>query len=246
MIIKELCGNLETLLNIGSFTDDISLNGLQVGDESCTVKKVAFAVDACKASFEKAVKIKADMLIVHHGLFWGKPLAITGAHYRRVKILINGNVALFACHLPLDAHPVLGNNAQMVKALGLTDVKPFDVGFCGRLPESLTNEQIVEKLGIRQNGHNVIIGGGRKKNKTVAIISGKAPSDVYEAIKQGIDVFITGEGSHTVYHDCIEQGINMLCLGHYETEVFGVKALASYVKKEYGLETCFIDVPTLL
>lgn len=253
MKLGKLAKELEILLNIEDFREnDVSLNGLQAGDTEAEVKKVAFAVDACLESFEEAAKLKADLLFVHHGLFWGSPLTVTGSHYRRIKTLLDGGVGLFACHLPLDAHPLLGNNAQMALKLGLENTEAFaqyhgkKIGWAGTLREALTCEQIIEKLGIRTDAHNVIIRGGKEKNSSVGIVSGGAALDVDQAMDLGLDAYITGENSHQTYHPCMERGINMLCLGHYETETFGVKAVMRYVSEHYGLETCFIDIPTTL
>lgn len=249
MKLSDFAGKLTEVFRIGEF-EDLSLNGLQVGDCDRTVKKVAFAVDACQASIDAAVSEEADVLVVHHGLFWGKPVSVTGSHYKRVKTMLDNNLALFACHLPLDAHPVLGNNAQMAQALGLDDVSEFcmyhgkNIGFKGVLPQPLSTDEIIAKLGIRKDSTNVIINGGKDLNKTVGIVSGSAASDVFQAIEEKLDVFITGESSHAVFHDCLEKKINMLCLGHYETEVFGVKALMSYVDRVMNLDTVFIDIPT--
>ncbi len=253
MKLGKLAKELEILLNVEEFRgSDDSLNGLQVGNLDADVKKVAFAVDACLESFKAAALEKADLLFVHHGLFWGRALAVTGAHYDRIKTLLDANVGLFGCHLPLDAHAQLGNNAQMAFKLGLEDLEPFayyhgkKIGWMGKLKEELTCDQIIEKLGIRTDAHNVIIRGGKEKNRSVGIVSGGAALDVDQAMDLGLDVYITGENSHQTFHPCFERGINMLCLGHYETETFGVKAVMKYVGEHYGLETCFIDIPTTL
>ena len=252
MNLGYLTDELSKLLCIKDFPDDYSLNGLQVGNRDAEVRKVAFAVDACLQSFKEAAKVHADLLVVHHGLFWGRALAITDTHYERVKTLLDSNLALFACHLPLDAHPELGNNAQMAKKLGLENVQPFGeyhgklIGYMGTLPDELTCPEIVRQLGIRENEHNVIIHGGRNRNKTVGIVSGGAAEDVSQAIELGLDAYITGESLHQKFHECLENGINMLSLGHYETETFGVKAVMEYVREHYGLEVCFVDIPTTL
>ena len=253
MKLGQLSKELEKLLLIDEYRDcDVSLNGLQVGDENAEVKKVAFAVDACLESFRRTVEEGADLLVVHHGLFWGSPIAVTGAHYNRIKTLIDGKAGLFACHLPLDAHPQLGNNAQMAKKLGLKDVEPFGVyhgkkiGYKGVLETELTLEQIVGKLGVRTDEHNCIIRAGKDKVRTVGIVSGGAAEDVDQAMEEGLDAYITGESSHQTYHPVLEAGINMLSLGHYETETFGVKAVMEYVKEHYNLDVCFVDIPTTL
>ena len=253
MKLGKLAEELEILLNVDEFRDnDSSLNGLQVGNTDAEVRKVAFAVDACLESFKRAAGEKADLLFVHHGLFWGRPIAVTGSHYDRIKTLLDAGVGLFGCHLPLDAHPQLGNNSQMAFRLGLENLQSFaeyhgkKIGWMGNLKEELTCEQIIERLGIRTDAHNVVIRGGKEKNRSVGIVSGGAALDVDQAMDLGLDVYITGENSHQTYHPCIERGINMLCLGHYETETFGVKAVMKYVSEHYGLETFFIDIPTTL
>ena len=125
MKLKELDKILTEQLNISAF-DDISLNGVQVAcSPDKEIKKVALAVDACQMSIDKALENGADMLFVHHGFFWGRPIAIDGIHYNRVKTLMDNDMALYACHLPLDAHPVLGNNAQMALSLGMKEYDPF-------------------------------------------------------------------------------------------------------------------------
>ncbi len=228
---------------------DASLNGLQVGDYSADIRKVAFSVDASLATIKRAVELGADLLFVHHGIFWGRPIAITGRHYDRVRTLIGNKLALFACHLPLDANLEYGNNAQMARKLGLEDVQPFSifrgvhVGVKGTLPESMTADEIIEKLGIRRNGTEYIINGGDKRFSTVGIVSGEGASDVYQAMDEKLDVLITGESQYSTVNDCIEAGMSMLCIGHYETETFGVKAIMELMSEEFGLETCFIDAP---
>lgn len=249
MRLNELVQRLSTELNIADFASaDISLNGLQVGDLNQDIHKIAFAVDASLASIEKAIEEGADMLFVHHGIFWGRPIAITGRHYERVKRMLDSNLALFACHLPLDSHPVLGNNARMCSILGMTDIEPFStyrgvkVGYRGILPQPLTADQIVEKLGIRRNPTNFSVNCDRTF-KTVGIVSGEGASDVYQAMDQGLDLLISGESQYSTVNDCLEADMSMLCIGHYETETFGVKAVMDKVQKEYGLDVCFVDIP---
>lgn len=251
MNVKQYCEKLNDLLSVNMF-QDFSDNGLQVGDESREIKKAAFAVDACLASFEEAERQGADILVVHHGLFWGRTILVNGVHYRRIKNLLDNKLALYAVHLPLDANEQYGNNAQMALKLGLENLKAFSsykgnlIGWYGELPKALTCEQIIEKLGIRRDEHNVCLKFGKEKNNTVGIVSGGAANDVQDAIDLGLDCFITGENSHQTYHLCEEEKINMLSLGHYETEVFGVKALMEYTKTKLGLDTCFVDIPTRL
>ena len=250
MKLSEFVERLSELLAIGNYAGaDMSLNGLQVGDSDSEIRKVAFAVDASLATIEEAAKQGADVLFVHHGLFWGRPIAITGRHYARVKTLLDNNMALFACHLPLDAHAEYGNNAQMALKLGLQDVEPFaffrgvSVGCKGSFAEPLDADQIIARLGVRTNDTNYAINCKDRKFRNVGIVSGEGAGDVFQAMDDNLDLLITGESRYTVVNDCLESGIGMLCLGHYETETFGVKAIKELVEKEYGLSTCFVDIP---
>jgi dinuclear metal center YbgI/SA1388 family protein len=250
MKVKDLVDYFSEILKISDFNNaDISLNGLQVGDVDANVKKLAFAVDASLATIEEAAKQGADMLFVHHGMFWGRPIAITGRHYKRVKTLLDHNMALFACHLPLDANMELGNNAQMAKKLELKDVEQFSffrgvhVGVKGVLPQPMTPNEIIEKLGVRRDERTLVIGDSKRKIKKVGVVSGDGASDMYDALGEGLDALITGEARYTMFNDCVEEpSFTLMCLGHYETEVFGVKAVQEKVN-QMGLETCFIDNP---
>ncbi len=239
----------ETLAIDGYAGADASLNGLQVGDLDAEISKVAFAVDASLATIQEAAKQGADVLFVHHGLFWGRPIAITGRHYARVKALLDNKLALFACHLPLDAHMELGNNSQMARRLGLKDIQPFSmfrgvtVGCKGVFEEPLDAGQIKDRLGVRLNDTNYEINCDGRRFRTVGIVSGEGAGDVFQAMDQDLDLLITGESRYNVVNDCLESGIGMLCLGHYETETFGVKAVKDLVEREYGLSTCFVDIP---
>ena len=229
---------------------DYSLNGLQVGQFNGKVEKVAFAVDACLATFSKAAAEKADLLFVHHGLFWGKPLSITGDHYSRVETLIKNDIALYAAHLPLDMHPQWGNNAGMANILGLEqqegfgDYKGTSIGMQGILSEPLKLDDLVMKLfgGWEQSVR--VLPFGPEKIRTVGMISGGGAKEVEEAISLGLDLYITGDAAHTIYHQSLEAGINVLFGGHYLTETTGVKSVMEKVRNELGLKTVFIDVPT--
>ena len=251
MKLKELTELLNNEIGIEEFEGiDISLNGLQVGDKELDVKKIAFAVDACQATIEKAVKASSDLLVVHHGLFWGKPLSITDSHFKRVKTLLDNNLGLYACHLPLDASDTYGNNISIAKTLKLKDIQKFgwyhskQIGFSGRLAEALTPKEIINKLGINYERTRVLP-FGKDKIEKVGIISGGAPYEVNEALKDGLDAYITGECAHEVYHTCEEGKINMICLGHYSSETFGVKAVKAFLEAK-GFATVFVDVPTNL
>ena len=157
---------------------DASLNGLQLGDSGAELNKAAFAVDACLETIRKAVDEKAQLLFVHHGLFWGRPLAITGDHYKRVKYAMDHNLALYAVHLPLDVHPELGNNAALARTLGLEDVEGFgeykglEIGLKGRLAAPLKRDEVVPALFGDWESRPVMLPFGPKEIRTVGMISG--------------------------------------------------------------------------
>jgi len=230
---------------------DDSLNGLQVScSDSKQIKKMAVAVDACAESIRRAHDAGADMLFVHHGMFWGKPEAVTGSLRGRLKMLLDFDMALYACHLPLDRHPEVGNNARIADMLGVTDRKPFgiyhgiSIGWSGNLPRPSTLDEIVAKILPDRSAPKSVIAAGPHEIRTVAIVSGGAPFESLEALAAGVDLYITGEPSHSIYHYMIEGGMNFIAAGHYATETWGVKAVAEKAHAELGLETVFVDVPT--
>jgi dinuclear metal center YbgI/SA1388 family protein len=244
----ELVAYLNRYLDLASFGPiDHSLNGLVFGGPDKEVHRVAFAVDACQKTFDLASEARCDMLIVHHGLFWGSPLPVTGTHYTRIKALFDNNLDLYVAHLPLDAHKEVGNNVVMANLLGLQNIEPFapykgqTLGFKGTFSEPSNSESIAKVLHF---DHPVILPFGKKEIKTVGIVSGGASDDVYTALSDGLDCFITGECEHQVYNDCQENGITLIAGGHYLSEVFGVQALSRHLEKTFALETVFVANPT--
>ncbi len=229
---------------------DKSLNGVQVGDLDAEIKRVAFAVDACMETFRRAADFGADMLFVHHGLFWGADKRVTRSHYRRLEFLFANHCALYASHLPLDMHPEFGNNAGLAALLGLENPKPFgeyhgiSIGLKGSLVPPLDNDAVIEKLRFDRDTCAAVFQFGEEHNASVGIVSGGAIDEVQEAIDGDLDLYVTGEMSHVFYHLCLEEKVNLICGGHYQTETLGVSLLAGKVKRETGLETSFIDVPT--
>ena len=250
MLISEYGKELWTRLDISSFPFDRSLNGFQIECPDREIRKAAFAVDAAAETIDRAVEEGADVLVVHHGLFWGEPVAIRNAHYRRVKRALDAGLSLFAVHLPLDAHPLYGNNAQMALRLGMTSFDPFAlyhgkyIGFRGALPFPMTIPEIARLLGFSADGGMDVLKFGPDMISTVGIVSGAGGDDVEAAIEEGLDLFITGVAPHEIYHTAKENAMNVLSGGHYRSEVFGVKALERLTKGEWGLETVFIDAET--
>lgn len=243
----ELVAYLDDLLRVREIADR-SRNGLQV-EGAREVEKVAFAVDASLAAFQAARKAGAQMLVVHHGLFWDEVQVVRGPFYRRLKTLLEADLNLYAAHLPLDLHPELGNNAQLADLLGLVDRQPFGlyhgtyIGLGGRLPVSIPRERLVclvtERLGAPR-----VLPFGPPAVERVAVCSGKAPQLLVEAAEEGYDAFVSGEPAHAFFHEAQERGINALFAGHYRTETLGPKALMVHLAERFGLETTWLDLPT--
>ncbi len=229
---------------------DASMNGIQVGKLEAEVSKMAFAVDACMDAFRRAKQERAQALFVHHGLFWGPAFPLTGIMGERVGFLMKNDISLYACHLPLDKHAELGNNARIVSELGLEDIEPFGdykgrkIGFKGQLPETSDLESLIVRLFGAWESRIDVLRFGSSEIRSVGVISGGGTSEVSQAIAEGLDLYITGDASHNIYHECREAGINVLFAGHYLTEVFGVKAMTETVATELGIETVFLDIPT--
>ena len=248
MELSRLVAWLDTYLETDAF-EDVSLNGLQVEGQP-KVNKVAVAVDSSLTTFEQAAEVGADLLIVHHGLFWGQPLPLTGMHGRRVKYLLEHSLSLYASHLPLDAHREVGNNWGLAKILGMDELEPFGhwgkraIGVKGRFPNSVTLRELADTLE-KELGESVLVhAGGKLEVETLGIISGAAARDVATAADEGLDAFLTGEPKHETFYDAFERGIDALYAGHYMTETVGVSLLADKIEQEFGLATEFILLPT--
>jgi dinuclear metal center YbgI/SA1388 family protein len=229
---------------------DSALNGLQVGRRDREIEKIAFAVDASLESFRRALALKADLLFVHHGLFFGKVKPVTGVLWQRLKLLLETDLCLYAVHLPLDTAPVLGNNAGLARVLGLENLAPFGlyhgvpIGCRGTFPAPRPLGSVVEMLLGRSPASGSALAFGTESVRTVGIVSGGAPECARDAAAEGLDLFVTGEASHEIYHESLEAGLNVIFAGHYATEVYGVESVRRTVEKEINLETVFIDLPT--
>jgi len=246
---KALIDYLDDYLRVRE-VEDKSQNGLQIEGPG-EVTKVAFAVDGCQAAFEQSLEEGAELLIVHHGLFWEDSPILVGPHFRRVKTLIEGECALYAVHLPLDIHPEVGHNAEMVRLLGLENREPFgdyhgqEIGFAGRFEEPLDMPGLIGRV-VRVLGRPPIrvLDYGPDKIERVGCVSGGAASLVDQVTDARLDAYITGETSHTSFHQAVERELNVLFGGHYATETLGLRALARHVEEAFDLETVFLDVPT--
>lgn len=248
MLLNELVAYLNDYLDMARIPDyKEAYNGLQVEGRP-EVRRVAFAVDACLATFEQAIAAGADLLIVHHGLFWGTKAPVTGAYYQRLSLLLKNDLALYSCHLPLDVHPEIGNNHVLARQLqlsvsGLWDsMEGVPVGVYA--DTDLPREEFVRRVRDVLQIEPKVITTGPATVRRVGIITGGAGSRIANAARAGIDTFLTGEGAHHTYFDAEELGVNVIYAGHYATETVGVKALGAHLQQRFGLETLFLDHPT--
>jgi dinuclear metal center YbgI/SA1388 family protein len=239
------CDKILRTREIGDY--DGAANGLQV-ENSGAVTRIAAAVDASLATAKLAIAAKADLLIVHHGLFWSPRQPWTGKNYELLQLLVENNLAVYSSHLPLDAHPKLGNNAQLCATLGLKNLKPFfasqgqTIGF--KSQTKISRSELAEKLERATGVKPKIIPGGKSICEKIGVVTGGAGAELKLAASEGVDTFITGEGPHWTYALAEELGLNVFYGGHYATETFGVKALAAELSKKFKLPWTFLDRPT--
>ena len=243
-----LVSYLDGYLKIAQVADaPNALNGLQVGNGG-TINRAAAAVDLCDATVQMAAQQGADLLLVHHGLFWRGLEPLTGRAYRRVAGLITHNIALYSAHLPLDVHPEVGNNAVLAHRLGVARRGEFGeeygmrIGVWGEL--DLPRAALAQRLGEVVGGRARLMAFGPERVRRVGIVTGGAGSMIGQAAALGLDTYITGEGAHHTFFDAEELGLNVFYAGHYATETFGVKALAERLCTEFGLPWAFLDHPT--
>ena len=243
--IAEYC---DRLLRKDQFQDyDGASNGLQVENRG-RVSRIAAAVDGSLATIQMAVKAKADLLLVHHGLFWNPSHPWTGKRYEMLRLLMDHNLSVYSSHLPLDAHPQLGNNARLCAALGFKRTTAFflDRGqYLGRQTNTkISRKDLCSRLAGTVAGRVILIPGGPMACRRIGVVTGGAGSHLKLAAAEGVDTFITGEGPHWSYALAEELGVNVLYGGHYATETFGVKALAEHLAKKFRLPWEFLDHPT--
>ena len=246
--LQDIVRFLDEELKISTVPDySGAMNGLQI-ENGGVVTRVASAVDASLPVFEKAIEAKADLLIVHHGMFWQGAQNITGAMYKKLKLAFDAGMAVYSSHIPLDIHPVMGNNRLLADALGMSDAEPFfdwkgiQLGLKQRLDVDL--ECLKDRLSIAVAGDVHVCPGGNEKVGVVGVITGGAGSEIAAMKKEGIDTFVTGEGPHWSYPLAEELEMNVLYGGHYATETFGVKRLSQYLAEDFELSSIFIDHPT--
>lgn len=246
--LKTIVAHCDKLLRTREIKDyDGAANGLQVENRG-HVTRIAAAVDATLATIRLAIQARADLLIVHHGLFWSPTHPWTGKRYEMLRLLLENNLAIYSSHLPLDTHPKLGNNVLLCTALGLRNLKPFfpcegqTIGF--QATTRISRDDLFRRLRHAVNGEVKMIPGGPKICGRIGVVTGGAGNKLKQAAEEGVDTFITGEGAHWTYGVAEELGLNVFYAGHYATETFGVKALAAHLSKKFKVPWTFIDHPT--
>ena len=243
--ITKHCDRILRTREIGDY--DGAVNGLQM-ENSGAVTRIAATVDASLATVKLAVAAKADLLLVHHGLFWSKSHPWTGKKYDLLRLLVENNLAVYSSHLPLDAHPKLGNNAQLAAGLGLKNLKPFfashgqTIGFKSKT--RISRAELSKRLARATGAEPKLIPAGNAICERIGLVTGGAGGDLKQAAREGVDTFITGEGPHWTFALAEELGLNVFYAGHYATETFGVKALAAELSKKFRLPWEFLDYPT--
>ncbi len=224
-----------------------AVNGLQVQNRG-GVTRMAAAVDASLATVKLAIAAGADLMIAHHGLFWSPRQPWTGKNHELLRLLVDNNLAVYSSHLPLDAHPRLGNNARLCAALGLKRLKPFFfshgrfIGFQAR--QQITRAELAGRLERATGAKPRVIPGGKNVCEKIGVVTGGAGGDLKQAAEEGVDTFVTGEGPHGTYSQAEELGVNVFYGGHYATETFGVKALATHLARRFKVPWEFLDHPT--
>ena len=265
--LAEIVSFLDVYLDQGGMPDyPQALNGLQVAGAG-PVRRVAVAVDASEAVI-RSVSGWADLLIVHHGLFWGGLRPLTGPHFRRVRDLIESGTALYSSHLPLDAHPEVGNSVLLARALGLGPMEPFGeykgahIGWktsiaTGKAESPATSPQapagpqapadprsLADRLEAVLGTKVHVLPGGPSKIRSVGIVTGSGAPLLAEAASQGLDALITGEAQHHHAIEAAELGVTVFLGGHYATETWGVRAVGDLLTERFGVEARFVDFPT--
>lgn len=253
-LIHEIAGYLDTLLDTTSVQDyPGAMNGLQLENRS-ELKGVAAAVDFSTRAIEGTLRDDANLLLVHHGMFWGGATALTGPAYRRLRQLLESDVAVYSSHLPLDRHPTLGNNVLLAKELGLQPTGPFarygavSIGVSGET--NTPTGEIAERARVFAEKHGGVLRStpfkSQRQTRRWAICTGAGASaeTLNEARELGIDTLIVGEGPHWTAIHAEEHGLAIIYAGHYATETLGVRALADHVAQKYNVRSSFVSAPT--
>ena len=247
--LSDLLSHLDALLQPERFAD-YGPNGLQVPGRE-RVEHVVTGVSASVALFERAAELEADLVLVHHGLFWGSgPIpAIDRAMHRRLKPLFEHDMGLAAYHLPLDAHPAIGNNALIAVGLGAASTESFaehrgaPIGVVARFDPPVGRDELIARVREITRREPLVFPAGPDPVTSLGIVSGSAADDVEEAIERGLDAFMTGEPAERVMSLAQEGGVTFIAAGHYATETFGIRRLGDLIAERFGVEHLWIDEP---
>jgi dinuclear metal center YbgI/SA1388 family protein len=239
----EILAHAEELLDLASF-EDYGPMGLQVVG-AADVERIACGVSASRELFERAAAAGAQLVIVHHGLFWNNESRVVGSLLKeRLRALFDAELTLAAYHLALDAHPDVGNNALLARELGVEVERPFaGIGVGGRLDPPRPREEVVRGIGESVGAEPLVFAYGPETVERVAICSGGAARYVRDAAAEGYDLFLTGEAAEPTLHDSRELGITFVAGGHYATERLGVQALSARLAERFGLAWEFVELP---
>lgn len=245
--LHELVHHLDDLLRVRDLPDDPNaVNGLQL--EACAeVERVALAVDASEAAIDRACALRAQLLVVHHGLLWSGNRPLVGAFARKLSRAFSAGLSIYSAHLPLDLHPEYGNNVGLARAVGLEIEGPFgryqgiEIGVAARC--DLSPDALAVRL-THEVGPTRLLGRGPTHLRRVAVVSGGGSSLLGQAAASGFDALVTGEAPHHTAIDAEERGIHLYLSGHYRTEVFGVKSLGERLAERFGLSCAFLEADT--
>lgn len=242
--LKALVDSIDSLLDVSRFKD-YAPNGLQLEGKS-EVHRIISGVTASQALIDAAIEAKADAILVHHGWFWrGEDQRIVGMKKRRIKALLENDISLLGYHLPLDAHPELGNNAQLAKKLGFVSdgvMNAEGVGNYGHIEGALTVTELSEHMQQQLQRTPTVVSAGDHPIKTIAWCTGGAQGYIQQAIALGVDAFVSGEISEQTTHEARENGVHYFAAGHHATERYGAPALGEYLANQFNLEHQFIDI----
>ena len=247
-MLHSICNFLDEFLKIQEIEDyPNALNGLHLQNDG-NVTRIGAAVDASEVIIEMAIDRKVDLLIVHHGLFWGGLNRLVGAQFRKLKRAVSSNLAIYSAHLPLDLHPKVGNNILLAQALELGQPEPFllykghKLGFA--ISTKIDRTELLSRLK-RVLGRDLwVCAAGPSEVHRVGIVSGGTGAQLEQAKAEGIDTFVSGEGPHHTFVLAEELRMNLIYGGHYATETFGVRALAEQVSAQFALPWLFLDHPS--
>lgn len=247
--LSEIVSLLDTTLRVSEIKDaSVAMNGLQV-ENNGTVSKVALAVDGSQQTIDAAISAGADLLVLHHGIFWCGLQPIAGWWKHKVESCLHNNLAIYSAHLPLDLHPELGNNAGIARALGLRDIQP-EVDYHGTLIglsgvfQGTVDELRARYAEITASTVTGVVHTGSIPAGRIALCSGGGGEEIYQMHAKGYQTYLTGEENHWVSNAARDMGVNILFAGHYATETFGVKAVGRLLEEKFALPTVFIDNPT--